>query len=426
MFFSFLFIKLVKYADNFGKIPGKLDVPVNFILDEFANIGLIPDFEKKISTVRSRDINISVIIQNIPQLKSRYPNDVWQEIIGNCDTQLFLGCTDETTAKYISDRSGVATIDITSQAVQKKTMTPFQIIPEVKETQSVGKRNILTQDEVLRLPGKNALVIIRGEKILKVDKYDYSRHPYKKKMRPCRMSERIPEWRKRMLEEEEALNNPPTSSSFEDPEEFNADTSFSPNELESPLDEDIKDYDAPISYSSPAYEQKNDEPWQELDKPLDTPKESKKKKKNKKDKSSDFHSETSDNTKNELSLSEKTKTTEKTNDNNVVLSNSSNNNALLKDLEEKRQNEASTPVSVASSDSSVTPRKSYILGKSKQTPKQDVASASSTSYAMTDVKPNVSVTYRPNKNNKSNKVNKENSNKDELRNMSVDIDDSLF
>lgn len=415
LFFSFLFIKLVKYADNFGKIPGKLDVPVNFILDEFANIGLIPDFEKKISTVRSRDINISVIIQNIPQLKSRYPNDVWQEIIGNCDTQLFLGCTDETTAKYISDRSGVATIDITSQAVQKKTMTPFQIIPEVKETQSVGKRNILTQDEVLRLPGKNALVIIRGEKILKVDKYDYSRHPYKKKMRPCRMSERVPEWRKRMLEEEEALNNPPTSSSFEDPEEFNVDTSFLPSELEPPLDENIKDYEVPISYPSPVNEQKIEQSWQESEKPLDAPKEPKRKKKNKKDKLSD--------------LSEKPKISEKSDDNNVVLSNSSNNNAPLKDLEEKRQNEAPTPGSGASSDShasSVAPRKSYILGKSKQTPKQDVAPVSTASYAMTDVKPTASVTYKPNKNNKANKVNKENSSKDELRNMSVDIDDSLF
>lgn len=177
--------------------------------------GLIPDFEKKISTVRSRDINISVIIQNIPQLKSRYPNDVWQEIIGNCDTQLFLGCTDETTAKYVSDRSGIATIDITSQAIVKKTMSLVQIIPEVKETASVGKRNILTQDEVLRLSGSNALVIIRGEKVLKVDKYDYSRHPYKNKMAPCRMCERIPEWRKRQLEEENKYKNPVGLNNFD-------------------------------------------------------------------------------------------------------------------------------------------------------------------------------------------------------------------
>ena len=200
LFFSFLFIRLVKYADNYGRTPGKLDVPVNFILDEFSNIGTIPDFEKKISTVRSRDINISVIIQNIPQLKSRYPNDVWQEIIGNCDTQLFLGCTDETTAKYISDRSGIATIDIQSEQTIRKTFALAQVIPEYKNTASVGKRNVLTQDEVLRLPGTQALVIIRGEKLLKVEKYDYTRHPWAKRIIPSRMCERIPRWHKREID----------------------------------------------------------------------------------------------------------------------------------------------------------------------------------------------------------------------------------
>lgn len=204
LFFAFLFIKLVKYADMFSKTPGKLDVPVNFILDEFSNIGSIPDFEKKISTVRSRDINISVIIQSIPQLKNRYPNDVWQEIIGNCDTQLFLGCTDEMTAKYISDRSGVATIDIQSEQTVRKTLAVAQVVPEYKKTESVGKRNVLTQDEVMRLPGREALVIIRGEKLLKVDKFDFTRHPMSKSMVPSRINSRIPRWHRREMEAEAA------------------------------------------------------------------------------------------------------------------------------------------------------------------------------------------------------------------------------
>lgn len=83
LFFSFLFIKLVRLADREGT-DGKLPRMVNFILDEFPNIGAIPDFKKKISTVRSRNISISVIFQNIAQLKNRYPYDEWQEIIGNC------------------------------------------------------------------------------------------------------------------------------------------------------------------------------------------------------------------------------------------------------------------------------------------------------------------------------------------------------
>ena len=71
-------------------LTGKCDVPVRFLLDEFCNIGKILDFNTKISTVRSRGIDISMIIQNIPQLKGKYINDTWQELIGNCDTRICL------------------------------------------------------------------------------------------------------------------------------------------------------------------------------------------------------------------------------------------------------------------------------------------------------------------------------------------------
>lgn len=81
LFFSFLFIRCVRYADVHGK-GGKCDVPVNFILDEFTNIGQIPDFTKKLSTIRSRDLRVSMIFQNIPQLQNRYPDGLWEEILG--------------------------------------------------------------------------------------------------------------------------------------------------------------------------------------------------------------------------------------------------------------------------------------------------------------------------------------------------------
>jgi len=103
LFLSFLFIKLVRFADS--QPNQALPVSVHLLADELANIGVIPDLTKKISTVRSRKISMSVIFQNIAQMKNRYPDDAWLEIIGNCDTQLFLGCTDEMTAKFISDRT---------------------------------------------------------------------------------------------------------------------------------------------------------------------------------------------------------------------------------------------------------------------------------------------------------------------------------
>ena len=94
LFMSFVFIKLVRYADKYGD-GGKLPVPVHILADELANGGCtIADLTKKISTIRSRQLSISCIFQNLPQMQNRYPLNQWQEIIGNCDTQLFLGCTE--------------------------------------------------------------------------------------------------------------------------------------------------------------------------------------------------------------------------------------------------------------------------------------------------------------------------------------------
>ena len=191
LFFSFLFIKLVRYADKHCA-GGKLTVPVTFVCDEFPNIGTIPDFCKKISTVRSRGLNISIIFQNLAQLQNRYPQNQWQEILGNCDTQLFLGCTDELTATFISNRTGDVTIGVSSKAKQLGTWRISDYTPEYRQTNSIGKRKLLTPDEVLRLPLDKALVILRGQKVLKVDKFDYTLHPDSKKLKPCKAVEHIP------------------------------------------------------------------------------------------------------------------------------------------------------------------------------------------------------------------------------------------
>ena len=191
LFFSFLFIKLVRYADKHCA-GGKLTVPVTFVCDEFPNIGTIPDFCKKISTVRSRGLNISIIFQNLAQLQNRYPQNQWQEILGNCDTQLFLGCTDELTATHISNRTGDVTIGVSSKAKQLGTWRISDYTPEYRQTSSIGKRKLLTPDEVLRLPLEKALVILRGQKVLKVDKFDYTLHPESKKLKSCKAVEHIP------------------------------------------------------------------------------------------------------------------------------------------------------------------------------------------------------------------------------------------
>lgn len=124
LFLSFLFIKLVRYADTYGN-SGRLPVEVHILADELANIGIVPDLKKKISTIRSRGISMSVIFQNLAQMQNRYPLNQWQEIIGNCDVQLFLGCTDEITAKFISDRTGEVTIGVDSKSKQLGTWRIF-------------------------------------------------------------------------------------------------------------------------------------------------------------------------------------------------------------------------------------------------------------------------------------------------------------
>lgn len=186
LFFSFLFIKLTRFADL--SPGGRCPVPVNLILDEFNNIGRIggapdgSDFCRSLSVIRSRDIRVMIAVQSLGQLQNRYPNNLWAEIVGNCDIQLMLGCTDEVTADYISDRSGDMSIQVDSTMTVKKTVAVAQVIPQYRETQGQGKRKLLTPDEVLRLPHVEMLVIIRGQNILKLNKFDYTRHPMSMEM----------------------------------------------------------------------------------------------------------------------------------------------------------------------------------------------------------------------------------------------------
>ena len=114
LFLSFIFIKLVRYADLHCE-GGALPVPVHILADELgAAAGTIVDLPTKISVIRSRRISISCIFQNLPQMQNRYPYNSWQEILGNCDTTVFLGCTDPITAAFISERTGIASVNVTS------------------------------------------------------------------------------------------------------------------------------------------------------------------------------------------------------------------------------------------------------------------------------------------------------------------------
>lgn len=207
LFISFCFIKLVRYADK--NCPGgRLPVPVHVLGEELTACGVIESLSRRISVIRSRNISMSCVFQNLAGLQNRYPQNQWQEILGNCDIQYFLGCSDPLTAEYISERSGEVSVHVQSKAKQLGTWRVSNYVPEYRETSGVGRRKLLTMDEVLRLPVSQALVIIRGRKILKVDKLDYTHHPEASKLQPCKASAHIPEWSKFPREEVSAPPKP--------------------------------------------------------------------------------------------------------------------------------------------------------------------------------------------------------------------------
>lgn len=181
LFFSFLFIKLTRYADS--RPEGRCDVPVNLILDEFNNVGRIggaedgSDFARSLSVIRARNLRVMLAVQSLGQLQNRYPNNLWSEIIGNCDIQLMLGCTDDVSAEYFSARSGDMSVQVNSTMTVRQTIAVAQVIPQYRHTEGQGKRRLLTPDEVLRLPNEELLCVIRGCNLLKLNKLDFTKHP---------------------------------------------------------------------------------------------------------------------------------------------------------------------------------------------------------------------------------------------------------
>ena len=170
IFFSQMIQQLYDLADKNG---GAVKVPIFFILDEFANIGRIPDFDKKISTSRSRKISFSVILQNLDQLEAVY-KDNYETIMGNCDTHLFLGSNSQKTVEYFSKALGEKTITRDSVSINGDNR-------DWKQGKSVSDqvmaRALLTPDELRRLDNDLCIIYEKGIKPIKAHKYYYFEYP---------------------------------------------------------------------------------------------------------------------------------------------------------------------------------------------------------------------------------------------------------
>ena len=170
IFFAQMIQQLYDFADNNG---GKLSVPTYFILDEFANIGQIPDFDQKISTSRSRKISFSVILQNLDQLEAIYDKS-YETIIGNCDTHLFLGSNSQKTVEYFSKALGEKTISHYSTSVNRDKGHHKQ---GYSNSDQIMARALMTPDELRRMDNDLCIIFVKGLRPIKADKFYYFKKP---------------------------------------------------------------------------------------------------------------------------------------------------------------------------------------------------------------------------------------------------------
>ena len=163
-----LFQQLFYVADH--KYGGSLPIPVHFVMDEFANVSLPDDFDKILSVMRSRGVSVSIILQNLAQLKALFEKQ-WESIVGNCDEFLYLGGNEQSTHKYVSELLGKETIDTNTYGKSKGRSGSYST------NYQITGRELLTPDEVRLLDNRYAILFIRGERAIIDFKYDILKHP---------------------------------------------------------------------------------------------------------------------------------------------------------------------------------------------------------------------------------------------------------
>ena len=168
MLYTQLFQQLYYQADQIH--GGRLPVHVHFLMDEFANVALPDEFDKLLATMRSREISVSIIIQNMAQLKALFEKQ-WESIVGNCDEFLYLGGNEQSSHKYVSELLGKETIDTNTYGQSRGRNGSYST------NYQVSGRELMTPDEVRMLDNQYALLFIRGERPIRDFKYDILKHP---------------------------------------------------------------------------------------------------------------------------------------------------------------------------------------------------------------------------------------------------------
>ena len=175
---SFIFLVSILYTQLFQQLfysadhihGGSLPIPVHFLMDEFANVSLPDDFDKILSVMRSRSVSVSIILQNLAQLKALFEKQ-WESIVGNCDEFLYLGGNEQSTHKYVSELLGKSTIDTNTYGKSEGRSGSYST------NYQISGRELLTPDEVRMLDNRYAILFIRGERPVLDFKYDILKHP---------------------------------------------------------------------------------------------------------------------------------------------------------------------------------------------------------------------------------------------------------
>lgn len=215
LFFAELFIELCDFYDKVSQKCRTKNLenpclPVNFILDEFANTGAIPEFNVKISTVRSRRINITMIIQDIGQLIDMYGDNLAYTILNNMSLKMLLKTTDYNTAKYFSDIMGIQTVRIENRRYDQKATEIIHAHDVYTVTEGMGKRQLMNPDELINSMDNDHLILcVSGFHPVKLKKFIFVEHPLTKQCRFTDPGLHTPKWRKEIDKERAERGLPP-------------------------------------------------------------------------------------------------------------------------------------------------------------------------------------------------------------------------
>lgn len=233
LFYTLLYQELVRYADMRG--DRELPVTVHMVLDEYANMGTIPDFEKKLSTVRSRGIVTYIILQDINQLKAKHPLDTWRTVINDCDYFLLMKTNDTETMKWWVEMAGEMTIKVKNSRYSKNKINVVDLHNNETVTEGQGTRQVFTEHEIRTLADDEILVLVSQRNPVKLNTFFWKEHPYGKAVREVQPVQHYPLWR---LKEDGIVddnfdydNEPSIIMELEADEKIEKDNSYDPDSI---------------------------------------------------------------------------------------------------------------------------------------------------------------------------------------------------